>query len=240
MTRFQEDEGEQNSEQDEDFAAPEANAYEFQSNGVVDMLSKLQDKFTDEKTKMEKEEVNARNAYQLLLQDLNAQVDEALNDKHGKQLNRAKKLASKADEKGDKKDEEQLEVEDTHTLKDLKASCEMKASDFKARQQMRSEEIEAIEQAIEIISGNAVKGNAEKHLPGLVQTQATALAQLRSDSSLNSGMQQRLSMFLHARAKKVNSRILALAAQHAAADPFKKVKKMLKDLVVRLMEEANE
>jgi hypothetical protein len=28
--------------------APEANAYEFQSSGVVDMLEKLQDKFEDE------------------------------------------------------------------------------------------------------------------------------------------------------------------------------------------------
>jgi hypothetical protein len=34
--------------------------------------------------------------------------------------------------------------------------------------------------------------------------------------------------------------VLAAAAAHAADDPFKKVKKMIKDLIVRLMEEANE
>jgi len=34
--------------------------------------------------------------------------------------------------------------------------------------------------------------------------------------------------------------VLAAVAEHAADDPFKKVKKMIKDLIVRLMEEANE
>merc|ERR1719272_81920 len=35
--------------------APEANGYEFQSSGVVEMLEKLNDKFIDERTTLEKE-----------------------------------------------------------------------------------------------------------------------------------------------------------------------------------------
>merc|ERR1712113_1060454 len=38
----------------------------------------------------------------------------------------------------------------------------------------------------------------------------------------------------------LNSRVLSAVAQHAADDPFVKVKKMIKDLIVRLMEEAND
>merc|ERR1712178_489456 len=41
-------------------------------------------------------------------------------------------------------------------------------------------------------------------------------------------------------AKQLQSRVLAAVADHAAADPFRKVKKMIKDLITRLMEEANE
>merc|ERR1719298_238784 len=37
-------------------SAPEANAYEFQSQGIIDMLQKLLDKFADERTTLEKEE----------------------------------------------------------------------------------------------------------------------------------------------------------------------------------------
>ena len=49
--------------QDNDFApeglavsAPEANAYEFQSSGIIEMLEKLNDKFIDERTTIEKDE----------------------------------------------------------------------------------------------------------------------------------------------------------------------------------------
>merc|ERR1719265_2638756 len=44
--------------------APEANAYEFQSHGIIEMLEKLLDKFIDERTTLEKEEMNARHAYE--------------------------------------------------------------------------------------------------------------------------------------------------------------------------------
>merc|ERR1719388_248547 len=55
-------------------SAPQANAYEFQSSGIVDMLEKLKDKFEDERTDLEKEESNARHAYEMLMQDLTAQI----------------------------------------------------------------------------------------------------------------------------------------------------------------------
>merc|ERR1719498_240054 len=51
-------------------SAPEANAYEFQSGGVVDMLEKLQDKFRDERTSLEREEMDAKHAFEQMAQDL--------------------------------------------------------------------------------------------------------------------------------------------------------------------------
>merc|ERR1712060_1023172 len=50
----------------------------------------------------------------------------------------------------------------------------------------------------------------------------------------------RLTMYLRSRAKQLNSRVLSSVASRVADDPFRKVKKMIKDLLVRLMEEANE
>merc|ERR1719499_3034407 len=50
---------------------------------------------------------------------------------------------------------------------------------------------------------------------------------------------EKLTNFLQGRARSLNSRFLALAAEHAGADPFGKVKKMIKDLIVKLMEQAN-
>merc|ERR1711959_732111 len=129
-------------------AAPEANAYEFQAQGIVDMLTKLAGKFEDERTDLEKEET------------------------------KAKALQSSADAKGDLQDTTTTRDDDSKYLADLTATCEQKSSDFAARQQLRAEEIAAVEKAIEILSSGAVSGASEKHLPQLIQ-KSSSLAQLR-------------------------------------------------------------
>jgi prefoldin subunit 5 len=217
-------------------SAPEANAYEFQSSGVVEMLEKLLDKFIDERTTLEKEEMNSKHAYDMLMQDLNAQIAQGTQDRDEKAESKAQKLQAKADAEGDLKDTTTTRNADAKYLADLTATCEEKASAFESRQQLRADEIVAIEKAIEIISSGAVAGNAEKHLPTLVQT--SSFSQLRAD--LATQAQGRVARFLQARATQLNSRILATLAARATDDPFQKVKKMIKDLIVRLMEEANE
>jgi prefoldin subunit 5 len=219
-------------------SAPEANAYEFQSHGIIEMLEKLLDKFIDERTTLEKEEMNSKHAYDMLMQDLKAQIAQATQDRDQKAETKAKKLQAKADATGDLKDTTTTMEADKKYLADLTATCEQKASDFESRQQLRAEEIVAIEKAIEIISSEAVAGNAEKHLPSMVQKKGSSLSQLRSN--LNTQSQERVAKYLRAQAAKLNSRVLSAMAQHVADDPFAKVKKMIKDLIVRLMEEANE
>merc|ERR1712194_723887 len=81
-------------------------------------------------------------------------------------------------------------------------------------------------------------GNADKYLPTLLQVKSSALVSLRSD--LSTATRANLVTFLRARGKELNSRVLIALADHASDDPFRKVKKMIKDLIVRLMEEANE
>merc|ERR1712242_510334 len=53
-------------------------------------------------------------------------------------------------------------------------------------------------------------------------------------------VQAQVALFLQSKAKELNSRVLSALASRITADPFRKVKKMIKDLITRLMEEANE
>merc|ERR1712224_428170 len=175
-------------------SAPETNAYEFQSSGVIEMLEKLLDKFIDERTTLEKEEMNSKHAYDMLMQDLNAQIAQATQDRDEKAENKAKTLQAKADAEGDLKDTTTTRDADVKYLADLTATCEQKASDFESRQQLRAEEIVAIEKAIEIISSEAVSGNAEKYLPGLMQTKKSSFAQLRASD--HSPAQERVAEYL--------------------------------------------
>jgi len=181
--------------------------------------------------------MNSKHAYDMLMQDLKAQIAQGEADRGSKAESKAKKLQAKADASGDLNDTTATKDADKKYLGDLSATCEQKAGDFESRQQLRADEIVAIEKAIEIISSGAVAGNANKHLPTMLQKKS-ALAQLRSTSAVQS--QERVAQYLRAQATKLNSRVLAAVADHASDDPFQKVKKMIKDLIVRLMEEAND
>jgi len=77
-------------------SAPEANAYEFQSHGVVEMLEKLLDKFIDERDTLQKEEMNSKHAFDMLMQDLNAQITQGTADRGQKAENKAKKAPGKS------------------------------------------------------------------------------------------------------------------------------------------------
>jgi hypothetical protein len=226
------------TEEDDEAAAPEANAYEFQSHGVVEMLEKLLAKFMDERTTLEKEEMNSKHAYDMLMQDLAAQIEQAERDRGEKAESKAKTLQAKADNTGELQDTSSSKAADTKYLSDLTSTCSTKASDFESRQQLRAEEITAVEKAIEILSSGAVAGNAAKHLPALLAMKSTSFGQLRA--SAMSPAQQKTAMYLQEQSKHLNSRVLSALAVHVTEDPFNKVKKMIKDLIVRLMEEANE
>ena len=61
-------------------------------------------------------------------------------------------------------------AEDEKYLADLVAQCEQKSNDFASRQQLRAEELEAIQKAIEIIASPDVAGSAGKHGVALAQS----------------------------------------------------------------------
>lgn len=77
-------------------SAPEANAYEFQSQGIIDMLEKLLDKFIDERTTLEKTETESVQAFELLMQDLTNSIDHATQAREEKAALKAKKVTSKS------------------------------------------------------------------------------------------------------------------------------------------------
>merc|ERR1711998_656978 len=99
-----------------------------------------------------------------------------------KSATKAKKLQSAADAKGDLTDTTATRDDDSKYLSDLIATCQQKASDFENRQQLRADELAAIEKAIEILGSGDVSGAAKKHLPGLAQV---SLIQLKSNAATN-------------------------------------------------------
>jgi len=223
--------------------APEANAYEFQSGGIVSLLGKLRLKFQDQRLALEKEEMTAKANYQVLAQQLTDDIKADKDSIEKKTALKARRLGDAANAKGDKATTEKSKESDESILSDTLAECRATSQDFENNQVTRAGEIKAIKQAIDILSSDAVTGHADKYLPAAALLQKAArgaLAQLRSTSNEDEPqITHRVAEFLEARSKKLGSHYLALVAARAQEDPFSKVKKMIKDLIVKLMEEAN-
>merc|ERR1719487_553064 len=105
---------------------------------------------------------------------------------------------------------------------------------FKANQEVRQLELEALNKAIEIISSPNVADSYAGHInlaqkPSFLQTQSTSERVL---------LKQRASELLRKRARALSSRVLATAATEMAANPFAKVVEMIKSLLAKLKEEA--
>merc|ERR1719224_237642 len=82
---------------------------------------------------------------------------------------KAERDATAAEKNGLLADTKKAKADDEEYLSTLKAECAMAAEDFENRQQLRVEEMEAIEKATEILKSGSVTGMADKHLPGLLQ-----------------------------------------------------------------------
>jgi hypothetical protein len=74
-----------------DYAAPEANAYEFQSGGIVEMLKKLKDEFRSKLADCQKEEMNSKHAYDMVVQDLVDSIENSNESIEEKKITKARK-----------------------------------------------------------------------------------------------------------------------------------------------------
>merc|ERR1719387_2080340 len=222
-----------------DYQAPEANAYEFQSGGIIEMLKKLRDEFRTQLADRQKEEMNSKHAYDMVVQDLTDLIENSNQSIEEKTVTKARKEEKAASNKKELAATITMKKEDEKTLSEMQVECKEKGLSFGEKQQLRTEEIEVIAQAIKILQSGDVSGNAEKHLDLAQTSKTTAFAQLRGQESVE-GVRGHIRDFITSESKRLHSRNLALLAQKMLADPFGKVKKMIDEMITRLLNEANE
>jgi len=223
------------------YQAPEAAGYEFQSGGVVDMLLKLKDEFETKKGTLMKEEMKAKNAYGLIMQQLTDNTENADHEIKKKKVLKAETEQAKSEAEGDLAATTKERNEDQVYLDETDAMCNQKEEDFEARQKLRAEELETLKKAMEIIADGTVQGAGEKNLPQLLQISTrNGVSMAQTLTNKLQPLQVQIAAFLSERAQRTGSRVLSQMSQQVVANPFKKVKKMIKDLIVQLMEEATE
>jgi septal ring factor EnvC (AmiA/AmiB activator) len=219
------------------FEPPEANAYESQSGGIIEMLKKLKDEFRAKLGQCQKEEMNRAHAVNMVQQDLTDSIDNANKDIEEKTAEKEAKKEKIAEDKKELASTIEVKAADEHLLENLDVECEQKKLSFDEKQKLRADEIEAIGKASEILSGDDVSGNAAEHL-GFVQT-GSSFAQLRSTQG-SEGINRQVRDFIASEGQRLHSKRLTLVSEKIrAGDQFAKIRGLIDDMITRLLEEAN-
>jgi len=227
--------------------APAVAAYEFQSGGIIETLKDLLDKFRSELADVEKGEVNEAHAFDMaelhlknVMSAASSQRDEKAILKGQKAQESAKAKGELATAKSDKAANEKLKAE-------IEATFKVKKSAYEENQQVRADELAALDKAIEILSSPEVQASYSKHV-SLAQAQATPrgakpvevsfLQMTRRTRRVSHEATAEAYKLLNDKAKQLNSKALADLATEVAANPFAKVIGMIESLLEKLKEEA--
>merc|ERR1711933_374480 len=109
------------------------------------------DEFGTKKADLIKEEMKAKNAYNMIMQVLTDNIENADHEIKKKTL-----LRAEAEAEGELAETTKERDEDQAYLDETTALCRQKKADFESRQQLRAEELETLKKAIEIISSEEV------------------------------------------------------------------------------------
>mmetsp|Transcript_55706 Transcript_55706/g.104798 ORF Transcript_55706/g.104798 Transcript_55706/m.104798 type:complete len:692 (-) Transcript_55706:42-2117(-) len=233
-------------EDDEEYGAPAGAVYESHSQGIVETLEDLHEKATSSLADLRGKETTSAHNFQMLEQSLEDAIKYAESDMASTKKAIAGSQAAKAGAEGDLKMAESSLTEDEEDLAMTSQDCKMKAETYAAESKSRAEELAALAEAKKVLS----------------EATGAAAAQTYSFTQINSAHGARAAVvtnraelinfeavrFVRDLAKKFNNdralSQLALrmsGAMHSSsnsADPFGKVKGLIKDMIEKLMADA--
>jgi predicted nucleic acid-binding Zn-ribbon protein len=214
--------------------APEVAAYENQSGGIIEMLEGLLDKFEKQLAEVESRETSAQQNFDMNKQQLTDLLSHSSRDREEKSATKADLTAQNGKAKGDLATTKASKAADEKTLAEMNSIHEQKTEVFGANQEVRKQELAALNKAIEIISAPNVADSYAGHVnlvqkPSFLQTQSTSQRVLAKN---------RAAVLLKKRALALNSKTLSTLVTEISANPFAKVVDMIKSLLAKLKEEA--
>jgi len=214
-------------------------AFEGSSGGILKTMEDMETDLGASREKQEYEESDERHAYDMEQGELTDSIEVDDNRATDKTVTKSEKMEEEAHDHEDVVSLTKQKSEDEKYLAELLAQCESKSNDFESRAKLRQEELDAIQEAIDIIASKSVSGAADKHLPAFLQ-KSSSLA-LRASASAQTKAKASVVRALQKAAARTQSKQLArMAAGVMEAGSFDKIIGMIKDMIAKLTATAGE
>jgi len=241
---------------------------EFHSGDIVATLEKLQKDFKGRKTQLDQIEGQNEKDFTETMKTKTSEKTTAADAKITAESDKSNADANVATASDDTVLEEATLKDDELYMKDLTERCELKAREWDQRSQMRAGEVTALGKAIDIIKNRAKANESanKRALLQTVSTVPQRKSDVRDDaedsdvgdlsflqvssprkqlrgiaaiqSSTTQARRERAIANLVQKAEQLKSPILSALAMKIGADPFAKVRRLVQELIERLVKEA--
>jgi len=215
---------------------PFVSATERQSDTVIKMVQDLQKDFEEQKQDLTKEENERAHHFDMNMQDATQKKEAAAKMEAAETENKSNAEADLGNAQKELATEEQSMADDKKYLAEVVTDCKQKTSDYEARQKSRTEELEAIAQAVSIMSSPEVQ-TGSGHLDSAQSLGSFLQLSAGKGKDVADSSDNKLTQFLRSRGAALHSKILMELAESAEADPFIKIRKMVQELINKLKEE---
>lgn len=226
----------------------EVDAYKQKSGGIVDTLQSMKEKAEVARNELQKQEMKAAGANNLLQQSLSQELASLRKQMDSAKKHMNKNAEAKATAEGSleliQKDKGSEEV----FLADLQKDCMTKADEFQTEQKERAAEVNVLKEARLILMKGAFVQSDQSSSPSFLQvrsrSQIKMSAKVKMAATAESQMlrerQSQAADFLAGLAENSNNWVLTQISNHLQADPFGKVKDMITQMVEKLLQEQAE
>jgi len=237
------------SSEESELGAPAGATYASQSSDIVNVLESLNDKAQDELAAARKVESDSKHNFNMMRQSLQDQMAADTKD-----MNAQKKAKEDAeDEKAKTEGDLAITVpdleDDRKSLKQFSSDCMQSAGDHEATVVARAEELKVITEAIQILKEEAAgAGEISRAIfskYSFVQTASMTKSTMRTRADLANtevaAMVKKLAREQHSAAlTQLASQISIVVkyGEHDGADPFKKIKGLISQMIAKLAKEA--
>jgi DNA repair exonuclease SbcCD ATPase subunit len=198
---------------------------------LIQTLQSIKDETEKNRDNAAQEEASAAQAFELLAQSLQSEISNGNKVLAGKKMQVSKSQQSVAESQSELDNTNHVVAEAEKYLNQVTLTCKQKTLEWKERSKLRSDEITAIGEAIEILQSD--KGQAIQDMELRQQSQSlvpASFVQITAKVQIGERFLTGQQILAEARA----------AAASGQPDPFKNVRKMINDMIQRLLQEAAE